>query len=101
MILSARVDLLPLVHHLIGNGRSTFFWLDPWLPYGRLTDRFGTNAVFKLGLSLNILVGTFIGNGNWVLPITSSPDLIDIFTLIKATPALSATFADELILEGF
>lgn len=99
-ILSARAAILPLVHHLIGNGCSTYFWLDPWLPCNRLIGRFGTNAISELGLGMNIPVSAFIGNGNWILPTTSSPYLIDIFTLVEVGPAPSVVFADEVVWKG-
>lgn len=44
-ILSTRASSQPQVKHLIGNGKGTHFWLDPWLDYGRLLDRFGVLAV--------------------------------------------------------
>lgn len=40
-ILSVRAEILSLVHHLISNGNSTFFCLDPWLDRGPLIDKFG------------------------------------------------------------
>lgn len=96
-ILFLRSKILPFVHHRIGDGKSTSFLLDPWLPCGRLIYKFGGRAVYDLGLGKDIAVSSFISNGSWRFPHPSSLQLIDIHKIILEAPLPSPSFSDEII----
>lgn len=99
-ILLLRSKILPFVHHMIGDGKSTSFLLDPWLPCGRLIYKFGGRAVYDLGLGKDIAVSSFISNGSWRFPHPSSLQLIDIHKIILEAPLPSPSFSDEIIWNG-
>lgn len=78
-ILQSWKDALPFFHHLIGDGEKTRFWLDPWLPCGRLLDKFGPRPAYDLGFDLDVKVSRFITNGSWNVPSTISNELLEIY----------------------
>lgn len=47
----------------IGNGLSTFLWLDNWHSLGPLFQKFGDRVNFNLGRSVNARVSSIIHNG--------------------------------------
>lgn len=67
-ILNAHSTSLQGTKDLIGNGCTTLFWHDPWLPVGRLVYYFGHRPLYDLGLSENIEVSFFIQNHCWRFP---------------------------------
>ncbi|KAI8559863.1 hypothetical protein RHMOL_Rhmol04G0208500 [Rhododendron molle] len=58
----------PLIRYQIGNGASTFLWLDNWHPLGPLYKRFGVNVCCNIGRSLQAKVSTIIIDGEWLGP---------------------------------
>ncbi|KAI8533301.1 hypothetical protein RHMOL_Rhmol11G0286700 [Rhododendron molle] len=52
----------------IGNGLSTFLWLDHWHNLGPLFHKFGDRVSFNLGRSLNAKVSSIIYQGGWRWP---------------------------------
>ncbi|KAG5535897.1 hypothetical protein RHGRI_023618 [Rhododendron griersonianum] len=52
----------------IGNGLSTFLWLDHWHNLGPLFQKFGDRVSFNLGRSLNAKVSSIIYHGGWRWP---------------------------------
>lgn len=66
-ILYAREEVLRCVTHLIGNGLSTSFWFDPWLPCGRLVNLFGELSMTWDWVKI-LLVSRFVNNDLWELP---------------------------------
>ena len=95
-ILGDRASTLQHIKHLIGDGKSTRFWLDPWLPGGRLIDQFGARAAHDLGLGRDVLVSHFITNGcrPFAQPISSR--LATIFLFVSLMPKPSVDFCDEV-----
>lgn len=77
-LFNARTRALQHVHHIRGDGASTFFWLDPWLTNGRLVDTFGDRAINDLGLGQFVKVNRFIIDERWEFPAASSNQLMDI-----------------------
>lgn len=67
-ILYVRSKVLPKIQHLIGNGEKTKFQFDPWLPCGRLIDRFGCRAIYDMGRGSQVTVSSFLYNGRWAFP---------------------------------
>lgn len=60
--------MLHHIRYLIGNGNSTEFWLDPWLPCGRLVAIYGNRVVYDLRLGRNVKVTSIIRDGSWCFP---------------------------------
>lgn len=72
-IISVRAETLPYVHHMIGNGNSTFFCLDPWLDCGHLIDKFGGRTVELSTIWVKVRISQsapllLIGLGFYLLP---------------------------------
>lgn len=70
--LSKRSVVLTQITHLIGKGDKTFFWLDPWLPGGRLIDRFGKLAAYDVSYGEHFKVN----DGVWNLPTATTNELM-------------------------
>lgn len=49
---------------IIGNGKATSFWFDPWHPWGRLLKNF-PELKLKLNLPLDAKVSDVIFSGQW------------------------------------
>ena len=66
------VDLRPiaqtLVYYEINNGGETYFWWDPWTPFGPLIQYLGITGPMDLGISIDSLVCDCLVNGSWILP---------------------------------
>lgn len=58
----------PLILYKVGNGWTTFAWLDNWHPLGPLYQRFRERVCSNIGLSLNAKVSSLIRNGTWKWP---------------------------------
>lgn len=52
----------------MGNGATTFLWLDNWNPLGPLFYIFGDIIVFNLGRSLHTKVESVFQNNSWCWP---------------------------------
>lgn len=83
--------------HLIGNGKLTKFWLDPWLPCGPLLNRFGSNAICDMGVNVNINVDSVISNGAWRNLHATSNELLYISSMLSLMPQPCSDFEDEII----
>jgi hypothetical protein len=60
-------------YSVVGDGASTFFWLDKWLPEGRLKDLAPRLfALIPKRLSRSLLVKDCLDRGRWMTsPLTS------------------------------
>ncbi|KAG7557053.1 hypothetical protein ISN44_As11g030530 [Arabidopsis suecica] len=52
----------------IGNGDSTFFWWDPWTPFGSLYHYLGSEGPTRLGIFLFLTVAEVRNENGWSLP---------------------------------
>ncbi|KAG7536824.1 hypothetical protein ISN44_As13g007510 [Arabidopsis suecica] len=52
----------------IGDGSSTFFWLDKWLPIGRLVDTVGPASFYQLGVPKFAKVSEVVNETGWMIP---------------------------------
>lgn len=67
-IFSLRLQGQRFIKSVIGNGQTTFLWLDNWHTLGPLFQKFGNRVVFNLGRSLCAKVSSIIVNGRWRWP---------------------------------
>ena len=95
-IIALRPYALPHIKLLIGNGRLTQFWTNPWLSGGRLKDQYGDRAIYDLGMGANIRVNRFL-HDVCHLPHPRSTTLMDIFQKIPSEIVLWHMFYDEII----
>ncbi|CAE5959436.1 unnamed protein product [Arabidopsis arenosa] len=56
-----------LLQTAIGDGKETFFWLDHWLPMGRLIDIVGDNGIRGLGVQRFAKVSDVVFGSQWGL----------------------------------
>lgn len=56
-----------VIRHVVGDGRKTRLWTDPWLSQGRIVDVVGRNVMLDFG-ERDYLVSRFLVNGQWALP---------------------------------
>ena len=97
IILALRPYALLHIKFLIGNGRLTHFWTDPWLSGGRLKDQYGERAIYDLGMGDDLGVSWFIQNDGWHFPITTSNALMDIFQKVPRELVPWSMFNDEIV----
>lgn len=93
-ILSLRPKVLPYIRHLIGDGRATKFWLDPWLQDGRIKDLFPFRIIYDLCMGESIHVSQFISPRGWLLPLPTSRDLITLWGKIQNDIQHEPSFPD-------
>ncbi|KAI8554932.1 hypothetical protein RHMOL_Rhmol05G0134400 [Rhododendron molle] len=63
---------------IIGNGQSTFLWLDNWHNLGPLYLKYGDRVAFNMGRSLAAKVSSIINNGEWHWPRRRNPVIAEI-----------------------
>lgn len=80
-ILSLRHKALPFISIEIKNGDSTFFWWDPWTPYGILRDFLGSDT--SLGIPLSATVADLHHGNGWALPNARSENQVLLLSYIS------------------
>ncbi|CAH2061434.1 unnamed protein product [Thlaspi arvense] len=81
-ILKLRPTAARFLRIKVGNGDDTFFWWDPWTPFGPLLDFLGKDAPAKLGIPLSSLVKDVMLNGGWNLPPARSEAFLQVLCYI-------------------
>ncbi|CAL9233161.1 unnamed protein product [Arabidopsis halleri] len=67
-LLKLRPKALQFFSINIGNGDSTFFWWDPWTPFGSLYHFLGSDGPTRLGIPLFSTVAEVRTQNGWSLP---------------------------------
>ncbi|KAG7578318.1 hypothetical protein ISN45_Aa03g025130 [Arabidopsis thaliana x Arabidopsis arenosa] len=67
-LLKLRSKALKFLSIKIGNGDSTFFWWDPWTPFGSLYHFLGVDGPSRLGIPLLATVAEVWNVDGWSLP---------------------------------
>ncbi|XP_009132645.2 uncharacterized protein LOC103857217 [Brassica rapa] len=52
---------------MVRRGSETYFWFDPWTPYGVLIDYLGPSGPSDLGISMDSLVSSITQGSAWTL----------------------------------
>lgn len=67
-LLKLRDEIQPWIKYIIGDGKSTYLWVDNWHNLGLLCKRFGDSGDFHVGRPLSAKVSSIIHNGAWQWP---------------------------------
>ncbi|XP_013690279.2 uncharacterized protein LOC106394243 [Brassica napus] len=66
-LLKLRHIALSFLSISVREGGETYFWFDPWTPYGILIDYLGPSGPMDLGIPLNSLVSSITQGSAWIL----------------------------------
>lgn len=67
-ILKLRTRAMSFFSVHIGNGEDSYFWWDPWTPYGPLIHHLGPSGPSSLGIPQSTLVCEKFNSSGWDLP---------------------------------
>ncbi|CAA7026629.1 unnamed protein product [Microthlaspi erraticum] len=67
-ILHLRSKAMQFLTIKIGRGDSTFFWWDPWTPFGSLRSFLGDEGTSLLGIPISATVSDLWNGRGWTLP---------------------------------
>lgn len=101
-----RPTVLSFLRIVVRRGAETFFWFDPWTPFGVLIDYLGPSGPADLGIPLDSLVSTITRGSSWSLrPARSERQLNLHVYLTSFSPSPGADTAvwkvDDRICEKF
>ncbi|CAA7061592.1 unnamed protein product [Microthlaspi erraticum] len=105
-ILKLRVKASSLIRTVIGNGDDTFFWWDPWTPYGPLIHYIGGDGPYAMGIPLFSTVSELKTTQGWKLPPPRSEKQLNLHVFVTTlTPSVSSDHTvwviDEVIQKSF
>ncbi|CAA7013744.1 unnamed protein product [Microthlaspi erraticum] len=105
-VLKLRPKVLSFLSIKIGNGENSFFWWDPWTPFGSLINFLGSQGPANLGIPLHSLVKDYISGDGWILPPARSDLQVEVFSYISSiTPSLESDTpiwkVDDQIMDSF
>ncbi|VVA90333.1 unnamed protein product [Arabis nemorensis] len=81
-LLKLRHKAVTFLRILIGNGEETYFWWDPWTPFGPLIHFLGPQGPASLGIPLFSLVMERLSPAGWCLPAARSEIQLQLFSFI-------------------
>lgn len=83
-LLKLRHKALKFLRIQIGNGSDTFFWWDPWTPFGTLYHYLGSDGPTRLGIPLCSTVSDlFSVSGGWSLPAARTEKQVHLLTFLS------------------
>nr|VDC97245.1 unnamed protein product [Brassica oleracea] len=85
-ILGLRPKALPFFKVSVRNGDSTFFWWDPWTPFGPLIKFLASDGPLLLGISIDSTVADLRKDSVWNLPNARSEKQLLLFSYISSLP---------------
>ncbi|EOY20224.1 Uncharacterized protein TCM_045593 [Theobroma cacao] len=91
-----RSTAIPLIKHVIDNGRRTIFWIDNWHSQGPLLHLYSSSIMLASGLSKEAGVDNVIRNNSRHWPQTCFSTLQDIQTATDGIPSPDFQQADSL-----
>ncbi|CAA7047953.1 unnamed protein product [Microthlaspi erraticum] len=99
-ILKLRHKASSFLRILIGSGEETFFWWDPWTPFGPLISYLGPQAPAIIGIPQDALVKDCISDLNWILPPARSDHHLEVFSFISSVAISNSSDYPVWIVEG-
>ncbi|KAF6135347.1 hypothetical protein GIB67_027221 [Kingdonia uniflora] len=99
-ILKKRVTALKYCKIIVGDGKSTFIWQDPWLIGDNLNLTTSRHSIMVSGLPYISKVYKMISaNSDWIIPYksTRAEDLKEIWRIIQAGPKPDIQDRDRMV----
>ncbi|KAG7532469.1 Zinc finger PMZ-type [Arabidopsis thaliana x Arabidopsis arenosa] len=90
-LLKLRPKALKFLSIKIGNGDSTFFWWDPWTPYGSLYHFLGADGPSRLGIPLLSTVAEVWNVDGWSLPNARTARQVLLYAFISTVTFSSSS----------
>ncbi|VVB04320.1 unnamed protein product [Arabis nemorensis] len=84
----------------IGNGDDTFFWWDPWTPFGSLIHYLGQDGPSRLGIPLFSTVSELISEDGWSLPAARTENQVELLAFISTIHPLSMSDQPKWLIDG-
>ncbi|XP_010424522.1 PREDICTED: uncharacterized protein LOC104709645 [Camelina sativa] len=91
-LLKLRHKAINFLRIKVGTWEDTFFWWDPWTPFGSLIHFLGADAPRRLGIPIFSLVSDYKSGANWILLSARSDSFLEVLTFI--TSLLHSTHSD-------
>ncbi|KAL0796690.1 hypothetical protein Bca101_068067 [Brassica carinata] len=88
-LLKMRHKALQFLRIKIGDGDSTFFWWDPWTPFGLLYSFLGQDGPSRLGIPLFATVSDIRNGSSWLLPSPHSDRQLELAIFLTTTRSTS------------
>ena len=85
-ILGMRPKALPFLKISVRNGDSTFFWWDPWTPFGPLFTYLASDGPSLLGIPVDTTIADLQTTSGWLLP---NQDQINNCSYSRTSPPFS------------
>ena len=82
-LLKLRSKALHFLKIHVGNGDSTFFWWDPWTPFGMLYTFFGHDGPSRLGVPLFATVADVRNGAGWSLTSARSDKQLQLLAFVS------------------
>uniref|UniRef100_A0A0D3BFV6 Reverse transcriptase zinc-binding domain-containing protein n=1 Tax=Brassica oleracea var. oleracea TaxID=109376 RepID=A0A0D3BFV6_BRAOL len=83
-IFGMRPKALPFLKISVRNGDSTFFWWDPWTPFGPLFTYLASDGPSLLGIPIDATVADLRTTSGWLLPNARSDKQLLLFSYISS-----------------
>ena len=83
-ILGMRPKALPFLKISVKNGESTFFWWDPWTPFGPLFTYLASDGPSLMGIPIDATVADLRTTSGWLLPNARSDKQLLLFSYISS-----------------
>ncbi|CAA7033781.1 unnamed protein product [Microthlaspi erraticum] len=90
-VLKLRPTALHFFSIQIGNGDSSFFWWDPWSPFGCLYNFLGSDGPSRLGIPLLATVSELWLGSGWSLPPARTDKQVQLHSFMSTIHCSSAT----------
>lgn len=93
-ILKLRASIHKFIKSRLGNGQSTFLWIDNWHPVGSLIKRFGTRIIYDARSNIQAKVRDYVREESWCFP---NPDNASSMQLVvQSLPDINPNTEDSV-----
>jgi hypothetical protein len=88
-----RDEAKPLVEHVIGGWKNTYFWHENWLPFGAIVNKFGDQMIGP-NIPKNAKVAEVIRRNRCCLPDAISDKALKVWKIIESHVTI---YSDEAL----